>query len=361
MKLQFIGTLILLVLFSAEAFSANKTCEVTQKCVGLNKACKPAGECSFDPEKADCCATGLHCHKDSCVADTLGEECATAADCYPASLKCDNKVCKATSGPGESCGTDVVCMYGNCTSGSCTSLKKGDKCDLTKSMCGFDLYCSTGDNGTVCKQKIGFGEKCSATDICSLYSTCLGGVCVEYFSVKKDESCNAPGQTSLMCAPGLYCNTKGKCAEGDTKPFVQTCEKDSDCAKKEGWVCQDECNPIAGEKFCIPGTNATQQILCSKEQASVFDCLNSKGCSSSSNIKGTCGNKCNGNLQSYQACLCTASQASKYNSCAYYSSCSNAFPAWSIVLIIVGALLVVVLVVVALAKACRGNSYQSIG
>jgi hypothetical protein len=290
-----------------------------------------------------------------CASHNYGSKCTKDDECYGLGpTTCRNETCKAIFSVGDKCSGDAICAPGyKCSSSHvCEGEKLGAKCSAT-AFCDAGLTCKISGANASCVAFQKPGDKCSATELCDpSVSSCISEKCVKYFTGKAGDACNS----ERICDVKLAC-VAGKCVTAE--PFVyKTCKDDADCEKTKG---KCECNPNTGNKFCVStGANATaQETPCRSKFKDYTYCMGDK-CSAGSGlyVAGACGyDKCKSKLQSYMSCQCALS--SKMTNCQYFPTCSAGIPTWAIILIIVGGLLVIVLLVLALTRACRGG-YESI-
>ncbi len=180
------------------------------------------------------CAAGKFCAAGACTACSDGAACTPSASaCHVGAVSCagGKSTCVdtgASSTPGASCGTNQVCS----PAGTCASCTQGAPCsyganachagttDCTSgaaickdagtnvsdgSSCGTNLVCKAGAC-TTCKA----GPACTPANACHVGATsCSTGV-----SVCVDTAVNAPN--GLGCGTNLFCNAGacGACTEG---------------------------------------------------------------------------------------------------------------------------------------------------
>jgi len=161
----------------------------------------------------------------------LGGKCNTLDDCINKADICDNGICsKKNVNP---CTDNEDCPIGN--------------------------FCQTNGNSTSCVPQLKSGEKCSLFTDCVNTAGCLGGVCVDYFSLA--EGINVESDSNQkFCSTGFSLNNA--CANG-TLVSNQNCTETGVCSYLSNSTVVNSTSACVcgknyqGTKYCRYGVNDT--------------------------------------------------------------------------------------------------------
>lgn len=225
------------------------------------------------------CGVNKYCYAGTCGACTDGASCTpTASACHVGTTSCAGGVATcvdtgASVAAGKSCGAGLVCS----PAGSCGACAQGASCAYGGNPChagttdcatGVALCKDTATNlvdGTSCGTnlvcKAGACTTCKAGLACTPGNPCHTGTtsCATGASVCIDSAANAPD--GVACGSGLFCNAGvcGACAEGAACAPANACHTGTTSCATGKAVCTDSGGALAAgtscgaNQVCAPG------------------------------------------------------------------------------------------------------------
>lgn len=122
--------------------------------------------------------------------------------------------------PGESC-SSAQCAYGYCNGDKCVGQEYNETCSVSDE-CNPGMYCHKG----LCEELLSIGDSgCKSDYDCEYTAGCMGGECVEYYSIHESHTVECVNNRSEFCVSGScfenYClghltNDNGEGVECDT-------------------------------------------------------------------------------------------------------------------------------------------------
>ncbi len=197
-------------------------------CVVGAQVCSPTPGCVDGSTFANAgvsCGTGEVCDGNgSCGACDAGQSCTTnpGAPCRLGVIDCGtgSEVCVDGAAASGSCGTNLICVDGDCV--ACTS---GADCDADANPCTHDtMSCGGASPGCGFSNNVGNGTSCGAGLACNGSGACqcaAGGSCNDGNACTSNDIYTCPsGPTgAAVCAGtsivGTGCNDSNSCTTGD--------------------------------------------------------------------------------------------------------------------------------------------------
>jgi hypothetical protein len=230
-------------------------------------ACKdnlPTGKCGQENTDKDVISYFLQrCPK--------GQECSFRRE--PTSNCVDEKKTPIPLYPGSKCTDNKDCFSGNCKSGVCTGIEKGEVC-LDHTDCSHGQGCIMDDTkkSKICQNLIADDKtKCTTDYDCVRTMGCNNGQCTKYFSLVDDSVLTAKARDRewlpiSLCKSGI--EIEGKCAS--LKRTNTDCTADGICQYQRNG---NTTNIYKSTDFCQCGynTKGTKHCKVGSDEKSMTD------------------------------------------------------------------------------------------
>jgi len=194
---------LLLVLAIAGAIATNPVCQSTTSCSGVGGNCGTVASTSITG------AYNIYECKYQTFCDTTKTGSVTGTN------QCSNLIAVGGDCSAYTTSTDAVCAgssFCNTTSKVCQAIVNNvaanGNCTALTAGCVAGYSCTYANGSSTCQPFTPVtGQACSVTQICQDASSCIGGTCIAYGTVKTGSSCTS----TFDCVAGDWCNA-GTCA-----------------------------------------------------------------------------------------------------------------------------------------------------